>query len=241
MTKINLKAGMKNSTLIITTVLAVVMVSAFRLNRKANLFILGDSISLQYGSYLEGMLKSDFTISRKGSQEAAMKNLDVPIDANGGDSRMVLSYLGTRMNDTSFHPDVMLLNCGLHDIKRNPTTRQIAVDSNEYRQNLEIIYGMLKSRKVAVYWVRTTEVIDSVHAEKSKAFSRFSADVDQYNRIADAACKKYNVPEIDLYTFTRKFSNDRFADHVHYVPKVSQQQAQYIAGILNDWKKQSFK
>src|SRR4051812_4882622 len=135
MTRINLKAGMKNSTLIIMTALAVVMVSAFQLTRKANLFILGDSISLQYGSYLEGMLKSDFTISRKGSQEAAMKNLDVPIDANGGDSRMVLSYLRTRMNDTTFHPDVMLLNCGLHDIKRNPTTKQIAVDSNEYRQN----------------------------------------------------------------------------------------------------------
>jgi lysophospholipase L1-like esterase len=213
------------------------MMSAFSFKKKRTLFILGDSISLQYGTHLEQELAGSFTIQRKGSQESAMRNLDVPIDANGGDSRMVLSYLKTRVNDAGFKPDLMLLNCGLHDIKRNPSTQKIAVDSNEYRRNLDSVFQLLAAKKIPVIWVRTTEVIDSIHAEKSKAFNRYAKDVDQYNLIADEVCKQYGIAEIDLYTFTKKQGDDRFADHVHYIPRVIKEQALYIKGYVEGWKK----
>lgn len=216
--------------------LIVIMIYAFSKKKKLTLFILGDSISLQYGTHLQRELSGSFRIQRKGSQESAMKNLDVPVDANGGDSRMVLAYLKTRIGDPSFKPDLMLLNCGLHDVKRNPSTLKIAVDSNEYRSNLDSVFTLLLAKRIPVMWVRTTEVIDSIHAEKSKAFNRYAKDVEQYNSIADEVCRKYNIAEIDLYSFTKGLRKDRFADHVHYIPVVMKEQALFIKGYVEQWK-----
>lgn len=213
-------------------VLALAVLLSFNASKQRTLFVLGDSISLQYTGYLKKELGEKVTIQQKGSQENAMKNLDVPIDANGGDSRMVLAYLTTRIKDDSFKPDLLLLNCGLHDVKRNPATGVIAVDTAEYRSNLQSIYGLLRNKNIPVIWVRTTEVIDSIHAAKSKAFNRYAKDVELYNDIADAVCKQNGISEIDLYNFTRTQGDDRFADHVHYIPRVMQSQAQYIANIL---------
>lgn len=214
----------------------VIALSAFKMNQPMKLFILGDSISLQYGVYLERYLKGIFTIDRKGSQEKALQNLDVPIDANGGDSRMVLAYLRTRENDPNFQPDVLLLNCGMHDVKRNPVSKYIAIDSASYRQNLEAIYQLLSKKRIPIIWVRTTGVIDSLHAAKSKAFDRYQKDVDEYNAIADQVFNQHQVPIIDLYSFTKDLGDDRYADHAHFTPKVIDAQAVLIADYLKNWK-----
>lgn len=227
---------MKYKILLTGLLLVAAVLFAFQAAPR-KLFVLGDSISLQYGVYLEKYLKGEYIIERKGSVENAMKNLDVPIDANGGDSHMVLDYLQTRANDSSFHPDLMLLNCGLHDIKRNPKTNQIAVDSASYRHNLEVIYTFIQHKKIPVIWVRTTEVVDSIHAEKSKAFNRYAKDLNAYNQIADEVCKKFSVSEIDLYSFTRKQGADRYADHVHYIPRVVEAQARFIVDYIRKYKK----
>jgi len=57
------------------------------------LYVIGDSISMHYGPDLEAMLESVMAYSRKSGQEEALKNLDRPAGANGGDSSMVLAYL----------------------------------------------------------------------------------------------------------------------------------------------------
>jgi len=212
--------------------IAVIVLTAFREDKPLKLFLLGDSISLQYGTYLEKYLKGLYTIDRKGSQEKALQNLDVPIDANGGDSKMVLAYLRTREKDPNFKPDIMLLNCGLHDIKRNPTTHQIATDSNSYRENLEAIYQLISHKKIPLVWIRSTGINDSLHAAKSKAFDRYVKDVEQYNAIADRVFTKHKVPIIDLYSFTNGLGEDRFADHAHYIPRVINSQAMFIADFL---------
>ena len=219
--------------------LLLIVFSSFEKDKPV-LFLLGDSISLQYGTQLEKNLEKLYKIERKGSQEKAMQNLDVPIDANGGDSKMVLEYLKSREKQSGFKPDLLVLNCGLHDIKRNPKTKKINIDSNNYRNNLEEIYRIVSEKKIQMIWVRTTDVIDSLHAAKSKAFDRYAADVITYNEIADQVFKKHNVPEIDLYTFTRTFGNERFADHAHYKPEVIRAQADYITAFIKNWK-QKFK
>src|SRR5690606_3284313 len=91
------------------------------------LFLIGDSISLQYGPYLEKYLQGFVYFERKQDDGQATKDLDVPTGANGGDSRMVLAYLRKKTNDPNFSPDYLVLNCGLHDIKRNPLTMSIQV------------------------------------------------------------------------------------------------------------------
>ena len=88
------------------------------------LFVVGDSISVQYGPYLEQYLKGRFDYVRRGGEdELAVINLNIPQGANRGDSTMVLAYLQARQNYDPINADLLMINCGLHDIKTDPTTR----------------------------------------------------------------------------------------------------------------------
>ncbi|HEY5523994.1 MAG TPA: SGNH/GDSL hydrolase family protein, partial [Clostridium sp.] len=56
-------------------------------------FVIGDSISLHYGPYLEKMIKDKYNYRRKIKIEDALIDLDKPVGANSGDSGMVLEYI----------------------------------------------------------------------------------------------------------------------------------------------------
>ncbi|MBD2754359.1 SGNH/GDSL hydrolase family protein [Spirosoma validum] len=196
------------------------------------LYVIGDSISMRYGPFLEKYVQGVWQYDRKSDDGQAAKNLDVPVGANGGDSRMVLEYLKLKAPDKTFQPDVLLLNCGLHDIKRNPETNAIQVDSASYRKNLEAIYQLLHKRNIRLVWMRTTSVEDERHNTRSKAFKRYARDLDAYNAIADEVMHKHGVSIVDLYTFTRSLGSEHFVDHVHYDDAAMQLQAGYIAGFL---------
>lgn len=152
--------------------------------------------------------------------------------ANGGDSRMVLEYLRLKLQDRNFRPDVLLLNCGLHDIKRNPNTNAIQVEADNYRRNLEAILQLLQSRGIALIWMRTTPVEEERHNSRSKEFKRYARDLDEYNRIADAVMARHKIPMIDLYAFTQALGSEHFIDHVHYDEAARALQAAHIAGFL---------
>lgn len=196
------------------------------------LYVIGDSISMQYGPFLEKYVQEFWQYDRKSDDGQAAKNLDVPVGANGGDSRMVLEYLKLKTADKTFQPDVLLLNCGLHDIKRLPETNAIQVDSISYRKNLEAIYQLLAKRNIRLVWMRITDVDDERHNTRSKAFKRYARDLNAYNAIADGIMRKHRVPVIDLYTFTRNLGSEHFIDHVHYDESARSLQAAFIAGFL---------
>lgn len=210
--------------------LAAVLFS-FR-NNIPHVFLIGDSISIQYGPYLTEYTDGIIRLSRKEDNGNAIKNLDVPTGANGGDSRMVLGYLRSKLGDPGFRPGYLLLNCGLHDIKRNPGSGQIQVTETEYRDNLSSIVSLLKEKNIKPVWIRTTAVVDTIHNCRSRSFKRYAADLDRYNEIADQVCKENNIPEIDLYGFTRRLGITQFTDHVHYKEEARALQAAFIAGQL---------
>lgn len=201
-------------------------------------FLIGDSISIQYGPYLEKYVQGNWRFDRKNDNGQAAKNLDVPVGANGGDSRMVLAYLRLKVTDAAFRPNVLLLNCGLHDIKRNPQTNAIAVDSVSYRANLEAIWKLLANRRIPLVWMRTTAVDDERHNSRTKDFKRYARDLATYNAIADAVMHRHRVPVIDLYSFTRNLGGERFIDHVHYDSTTRSLQAAHIAGFLRAYSVQ---
>ena len=87
-------------------------------------YLIGDSISLHYGPYLKEYLNGIMEYSRKEGEEEAMLNLDKPQGANGGDSSMILSFLEAKATSGGIDADVILLNCGLHDIKTTPATEE---------------------------------------------------------------------------------------------------------------------
>jgi lysophospholipase L1-like esterase len=198
------------------------------------LFVLGDSISIQYGPYLKRALTGAFECNFKRGEEAH-KDLNIPTGANGGDSGMCLSYLRSIAGTAEFAADFLLLNCGLHDIKTDLLSGARQVPIEQYRANLRAIIDVVRNAGVRMIWMRTTPVVDEIHNTRNRSFRRFAADVADYNAAADAIMNERGVPIIDLHTFTLNLGPDLFCDHVHYHEPIRQQQGAYLAGWISSF------
>lgn len=203
-----------------------------------SVYVVGDSISMHYGPYLKAMLASRLRYDRPRQAGESVEDLDKPVGENGGDSTNALSLVLARYGSQSATPvvpqssELLVLNCGLHDIKISETTGQHQVSQDLYRRNLEEIIRFAHGAGQTVVWVRTTPVDDQRHDKMGRGlgFSRLNADVLQYNSIADSVMSEYNVPMIDLYTFTANLGPDVYCDHVHFTEEVRRLQAAYIVG-----------
>jgi len=222
-------------TLIFIALVIIISFLSFKTNERKKIMVIGDSISLGYGPELKQMLANTFDYSTKKTNADA-GNLDFPVGPNAGDSRMVLNYLRTLKANQNFHADLMLLNCGLHDIKTDRKTGEVLIDSKQYSLNLDTIFRLLRKMRQPVIWVNTTPVNDTIHNSKNVGFYRYNADVVRYNQIADSLCLKYKIPVINLYCFTLTFSTAAYADHVHFKPEFTKLQAAYIAGFISNIK-----
>ena len=200
------------------------------------LYIIGDSISIHYGPYLKKYVRGLFLYSRKVGQGKAISNLENPQGANGGDSSMVLNFLKNKCESGGLDADVVLLNCGLHDIKTDPKTKKRQVPIEQYRLNLHRIIVLVRKIGPELIWIRTTPCDEAIHNYSSIGFYRFSADCELYNRAADEIMASFGIRVIDLYRFTRNLGSDLYCDHVHFRKHVREKQAAYIAGWLENWK-----
>jgi len=200
-------------------------------------FVVGDSISIHYGPFLETFLRHFATYDRKQDTPGGAKaeqNLDIPAGANGGDSRMVLAYLRARRLSDPIRADVLVLNCGLHDLRRDPVTSALQVPLDAYGRNLKAILDEARAANLSPVWIRTSPVIDAIHNERepAKGFVRHAADVADYNRVADQIMAAAGIPVVDLHAFLTHFIPAGFADHVHYTPEISEKAAAFLAGAL---------
>lgn len=196
------------------------------------LFVIGDSISVQYGPYLRDILRGMLEYDRKGGPDASLVDQFHTDSSNGGDSSLVLAYLRQRQAADPIRADYLLVNAGLHDIKRVPPEHPYQVPIEQYRQNLLGIVDAVQQTGARMIWIRTTPVDDHQHNTRSAQFHRFSADVDAYNAAADAIMGDAGVPVIDLNGFTRSLGPDLYCDHVHFHDPIRKLQAAYIAGWL---------
>jgi len=197
----------------------------------ASLFVIGDSISIQYGPYLEKLVANTFLYDRKQDDAGAPRaasNLDVPTGANGGDAGMVLAYLHHRRFHNPIPPGFLLVNCGLHDIKTHTATGNKQVPLARYKENLRAILNEARFMKLRFIWIRTTPIIDEHHNSRCNDFHRFACDVMAYNAAADAIMAGSGIDIIDLHTFTEKFLPAGFIDHVHFTEDVREKQAAFI-------------
>jgi hypothetical protein len=197
-------------------------------NNNKTLHIIGDSISIQYGPYLEKFIEKFFIYSRK---EGKLGNLDFPEGSNAGDSSMVLEYLKKCLTAKS-HWDFILLNCGLHDIKIYNESPQINI--NLYERNLKQIFDLAKILSNKTIWVNTSPVIDDHHNSLKNEFKRFNRDVVKYNEIAKRLATSNDGVIIDLYEFCLCLGGrEIYQDHVHFTPVIQKLQAAYIAGHIS--------
>lgn len=197
-----------------------------------NLYVIGDSISIHYGPYLEKHLRGVMGYARKEGEEEALLNLDQPNGANGGDSSMVLSFLRGKAAAGGIDADLLLVNCGLHDIKTHRDTGKKQIPIEAYATNLRAIIKTTAAMKPQLIWIRTTPLDETVHNAHDVAFLRYNADHAAYQRVADDIMREAGIPVIDLHTFTANLGDTPFADHVHFPEPIREKQAAYIAGWL---------
>ncbi len=196
-----------------------------------NLFVLGDSISMGYGQYLAKYLPEDWHYARK---TAIPGNTTFATDDNGGNSERCLHYLQHRLeNADDFQPDVLLLNCGLHDIRRDPETDALSIPIDQYDINLRESRRIIVSHGIHIIWVTTTPVDDAQHRQHESSFVRRNQDVLDYATVAAAVFAEDII--IDLYTITQHLGASGmtlYGDHVHFFDEVCRLQGAYIAGAL---------
>jgi lysophospholipase L1-like esterase len=198
-------------------------------------YVIGDSISLHYSEHLRLLLDPSVRLLRRRDEESAYANLDVPQGANAGDSTMMLALLRARLDAGGFSPNLLLLNCGLHDIKRPGPDSPCAVSVEQYSENLLATTALLAAHRIPTAWVRITPCSDITHNTRhSPGFFRFARDVDAYNRVADAVMAKADIPRIDLHGFTERLDppEENFCDHIHFKPEVRRLQAAHLAGWI---------
>jgi len=196
------------------------------------IYVVGDSISMHYGPHLERYLSGMMLYSRKEDDEKTLRALGIPADAIGGNSDKVLLFLRAKAASGTLDAGMVLLNCGLHDIRRKADTGKIEVPVERYRSNLSEIIALVREAKRELVWIRTTPCDENVHNTPNIAFHRFAADCNAYNAAADEIMLKAGVPVIDLHTFTCNLGDDLYCDHVHFKEHVREKQAAFIAGWL---------
>jgi lysophospholipase L1-like esterase len=198
------------------------------------LYVIGDSISIHYGPYLETYLKGVMDYGRKTEEEEVRLEVPNRKGGNGGNSGHVLSFLEGWARAGGIDADILLLNCGLHDIATDKETRAPQVGLSDYRQNLLAILRLVAGMRCRPVWVRTTPVDDAMHRKCKPGMNRLDADGIRYNEAADEVMKAAGVPSIDLRTFTLRLGtpDELFEDGVHFHDHVRQKQAAFIAGWL---------
>jgi len=196
------------------------------------LFVLGDSISIYYGPYLKRMLHNRYHYRRKGDDEGHSPSdlIDNHFLVNGGNSGRVRDYLQERRVKQGWDFDVLLLNCGLHDIATVAGVKQVSLE--QYQDNLSQIAQQLLNTSIQVYWVRTTPVLESMANMPDKGFARYNADVARYNQTADAVMTSFGIRIADLHGFTVSLGEEAFMDGAHFSDRACELQAAFLAGIL---------
>lgn len=195
------------------------------------IFVLGDSISLDYGYYLEQILFDDYLFDRKGYEYYGILRDQSNSLVNGGNSEEGKLYL-QKIDKKRIKGSIMLLNFGLHDIKRSRNDNTLSISKEKYSNNLEQIINYLKDLNVNVFWCRTTPVDNIVHNSRFGEFYRFNKDVIDFNISADIIMKDNGISIIDLYGFTLSLGSNLYKDHIHFKNEISKMQAAYIAGAI---------
>jgi dienelactone hydrolase/lysophospholipase L1-like esterase len=122
----------------------------------------------------------------------------VNLPENGGDSENVLAHLDEWVLRRK--PDIVHLNCGLHDLKRFKSDGHHQVELDRYAENLRRIVARIRAgTDAALIFANTTPILDEPHAPSRAEFDRTEADVMRYNARAAEIMSELGVPVDDLH------------------------------------------
>lgn len=139
-----------------------------------------------------------------------------PPKLQGGDSANLQKVLDQWLKDK---PDLVVFNCGLHDIKLKDGKHQVS--PVEYEKNLKTIIARLRATGAKVVFATTTPINDERHRARKAGFERTEAAVTKYNEIAIKIMKAEKVDIIDLHAAVVAGGTDKLLgkDGTHYTPE----------------------
>ena len=142
---------------------------------------------------------------------------------------MCLDYFQMRFREPSFKFDWILLNCGLHDIRREVTPPYaLQTPPEKYEANLTAILRLMQEHRQRLCWITSTPAFEEVHNKPGWEFHRYAADLRQYNEIAERLFRDNGIPIIDLYAYTLPHCPEAFDDHVHFKEPMRAMQAEFL-------------
>jgi len=151
---------------------------------------------------------------------------------NGGDSANVRANLDEWV--IAHSPDVVHLNCGLHDLKREFDSASHQVELADYRANLEEIFGLItRETRATLVWAAITPVNEKWHHE-NKPFDRFEADVELYNAAAREIADGMGLAIDDLFGVVTAAGRDALLtpDGVHFKAEGYEILGKAVAGCI---------
>lgn len=164
--------------------------------------LIGDSICMGYFNVVERLLGEEV-------------QLWMP-EEGGKTTDYTLSHIGEWISGR--RPDVVHINCGLHDLAQDFDAVEPRIPLAEYARNVQSILTYINEETGAsIVWALTTPVIEAWHHE-NKGFDRFENNVTLYNEAAGKVAKKLSIPVNDLYSVVMEARPERLlnADGVHF-------------------------
>ncbi len=140
-------------------------------------------------------------------------------EENGGDSANVLAHLDEWV--ISKKPDVVHLNCGLHDLRRWRDREGHQVSLDDYRRNVAaIIEGVRSGTEAKLIWATITP-LNEAGQRKGGEFYRTAEDYKAYNAASLEVVNEKAVPVDDLCSVVEAAGAEGLLtpDGVHYVPE----------------------
>ncbi len=182
--------------------------------------LVGDSIRMGYEETVR-------------SQLAGLANVWAP-EENGGTSENVLAHLDQWI--LSRHADVVHINCGLHDIRKEFGQDAAAVPLGAYTENVRCILMWLRAETEAtVVWASSTPINQDWH-NANKPFGRFESDVAAYNTAAVEIARELGIVVNDLFSVVSSTGRDELLmdDGVHFKPESYALLGESVADCLKE-------
>ena len=170
-----------------------------------NVVLIGDSIRMGYEPIVREALSGVATVWGP--------------EVNGGDSANVGAHLDEWV--ISRDPDVVHLNCGLHDLRRWREREGNQVPIDDYRGNLGAIIDRIRSQSSARLVWATITPLNEAGQRKGGEFYRTAEDHRVYNEASLEVVTGKGLPVDDLCSVVEAAGAETLLtpDGVHYVPE----------------------
>ncbi len=183
-----------------------------------NVILVGDSIRIGYQDEVRAQL-------------AGRAEVRTP-EENGLTSENVLKHLDEWV--IGRNADLLHINCGLHDLRREFGAGTPAVPLDAYADNMRTIISRVRDETdMQIVWALTTPVNHLWHRQ-NKPFDRFEEDVEAYNDAALSVANAIGVTVNDLFSVITAAGRDELLlpDGVHFSPEGYKMLGQAVADCI---------